>query len=61
MNEQESRNITLNESCTRQSGGEWITADALDLLDGLSERERRHLIFLRWLYWQGRLTDWCLD
>jgi hypothetical protein len=61
MNEQESRNITLNKSCTRQSDGEWITADALDLLDGFSERERRHLVFLRWLYRQGRLTEGYLE
>jgi hypothetical protein len=61
MNNKERSDVPVISATARQALGEWTVAWPSDLLAGFTERERQHLIFLRWLYRQGHLTEWCRD
>jgi hypothetical protein len=61
MDKQEGRDIALTSAITRHTLAEWTATWPPDLLAGFSERECQHLIFLRWLYRQGYLTEWNRD
>ena len=58
MNEKERRGAPLSTPRAGQISDERAAAWPPDLLAEFSTRECRHLVFLRWLYRQGRLTEW---
>jgi len=58
MHKQEWWNDARSSTTSRHVLGDSTMAWPWDLLAGFSERECQHLIFLRWLYCQGRLTEW---
>lgn len=59
MNEQERRGAPVDTPRAGRISDEWATAWPSDLPAEFSTRECRYLVFLRWLYRQGRLTEWC--
>ena len=58
MNEKERRGAPLSTPRAGRIFDERATAWPPGLLAEFSTRECRYLVFLRWLYRQGRLTEW---